>query len=147
MKTILCVVICALVSAGGAQAGSEGCRPVHAIGVGQDLGGGNTAATLSRGGVLNGTTSAHFDITGATGSVLSIAGTLVLTTKHGSVTVSLTGTLDAATGAFTATGPLSGGTGSFAGTTGTLTLTGVENLSTGVFTETVAGTLCGGEDD
>ena len=130
--------------AGGAQAArtDAGCRPVHAIGAGQDLGAGDTAATLTRGGLLNGTTRAHFDITGGEAPVFTIAGVLVLTTKHAALTLDLAGTFDVATGGFTTSGPITDASGKLAGATGTLTLSGVQDLATGAFTETVTGTLC-----
>jgi len=140
---------------GGAQAGSSadehGCAPVHAVGIGQDLGGGDTTATISHGGRLNGTTAGHFLITGGP-TVFTIAGTVMFTTKGGTLTATVSGTVNFATGEFTASGPVSAGTGNLAGTTGTLTFTGVEN-ALGVFTETITGTLCkagdgdDGEDD
>ncbi len=150
---LLCLLAAALVMAGGAQAGPDddhGCAPVHAVGVGQDLGGGNTTATISRGGRLNGTTAAHFDIVGGGFSVFAIAGTVVFTTNGGTLTATVSGTFDVTTGEFNASGPVSAGTGNLAGTTGTLTFHGFEHLETGAFTETITGTLCkagDGEDD
>jgi hypothetical protein len=152
---VLGLVSCALAFAGGAGASGgsptdAGCRPVHGVGAGQDLGGGNTMATITHAGVLNGTTTAHFDITGGAPPAFTIAGTLVLTTKQGTLTVSLAGTFNVATGVFNASGPITASTGKLAGSTGTLTLSGVENLATGAFTETITGTLCGAgaeEDD
>ncbi len=152
LRTVLCVLAALLTTtagvarADGAEEGA-GCRPVHTIGVGQDLGGGNTTATVTHGGVLNGTTHAHFDITGGAPPAFTIAGTLVLTTKHGALTVDLAGTFNVATGEFTATGPITGATGKLAGSTGTLTLSGVENLTTGAFTERITGSLCRGGDE
>ena len=142
---LLCVLAGALIMAGGAQANAseddQGCAQVHAVGVGQDLGGGSTTATISHGGRLNGTTSGQFAITGAA-PVFTITGTVVFATKHGTLSANVTGTFDVTSGAFNASGPVSAGTGNLAGTTGSLTFAGVENLATGVFTETITGTLC-----
>jgi hypothetical protein len=147
---LLCVLGSALIMVGGAQAtgleDDQGCARVHAVGIGQDLGGGNTTATISHGGRLNGTTAGHFEITGLP-PVFTIAGTVVFTTKHGTLTANVTGTFNVATGEFLASGPVSAGTGNLAGATGILTFAGVENLATGVFTETITGTLCQAEDD
>jgi hypothetical protein len=141
----LCVFASALIMVGGEQAkGAEddqGCGNVHAVGLGQDLGGGNTTATISHGGRLNGTTAGHFEL-GGTPPIFTIAGTVAFTTKHGTLTATVSGTFNVATGEFTASGPVSAGTGNLAGTTGILTFSGVENLGTGVFTETITGTLC-----
>jgi hypothetical protein len=142
---LLCVLAGALIMVGGAQAnGSEddqGCAQVHAVGIGQDLGGGGTTATISHGGRLNGTTTGQFAI-GGSPPVFTIVGTVVFTTKNGTLTASVAGTFDVTSGAFSASGPVSAGTGNLAGTTGILTFEGVENLATGVFTETITGTLC-----
>ena len=152
LGSCLWLLTSALILVGGAQAGGSkgyhGCKDVHATGVGQDLGGGNTTATIRHGGQLNGRTSGHFAITGAP-PVFTIAGTVVFTAKHGGLTASVAGTFNAATGAFTAAGPVSAGTGHLAGATGTLTFSGLENLATGSFTETITGTICGtsGEED
>jgi hypothetical protein len=144
----------ALVVAGAALADGSNddhgdCRAVRARGVGQDLGGGRTTATITRGGILNGTTAAMFGITGGTPPVLTFAGTVVFTTKRGTLTIGIAGTFNVATGAFDASGPVSGGTGRFAGASGMLRLMGVQDLSTGRFTETIRGTLClaDGDDD
>lgn len=126
--------------------GQVECHKVKASGVGQDLGGGNTTATISHGGVLNGTTAAHFDITGSP-PVFTIEGTVLFTTKKGTLTVGPTGTFNVSTGAFDASGPLTGGTGRFEEATGTLSFSGVEDLSTGVFTETIKGRICRAGDD
>lgn len=142
---LLCLLGSALVMVGGAQAVPEdehGCAPAHAVGIGQEIGGGNTTATISQGGRLNGTTAAHFDITGGAFPVFTIAGTVVFTTNGGTLTATVSGTFNVLTGEFTASGPVSAGTGNLAGTTGTLTFQGVEDLSTGAFTETITGTLC-----
>jgi len=148
---LLCVLGSALIMVAGAQAkGSEdedGCGAVHAVGIGQDLGGGNTTATISHGGRLNGTTAGHFEISGLP-PVFTIVGTVVFTTHGGTLTANVSGTFNVATGEFVASGPVSGGSGNLADTTGTLTFAGVENLATGVFTETITGTLCrAGEAD
>jgi len=123
------------------------CHRVKAVGVGQDLGGGNTTATISHAGFLNGITTAHFDITGGTLPVLTFEGTVVFRAKHGTLTVNIAGTFNVATGAFEASGYVRSGTGKFAGAIGTLTFSGVEDFSTGVFTETITGRICLDEAD
>lgn len=146
----LCVLVGALLVVGTAPAASTGgsaCRKVKGIGAGQDLGGGNTVATITNSGLLKGTTAAHFDITGGAVPVLTFAGSITFTTKKGLLTLSLTGTFDVSTGAFVGVGVPSSGTGRFAGATGSVTLSGVENLATGAFAETLSGTLCLAGDD
>jgi hypothetical protein len=58
------------------------------------------------------------------------------------LTVSVAGTFNAATGVFEATGQVVHGTGVFAGATGLLTFVGVEDLTSGRFTQTITGTVC-----
>lgn len=150
-RRLLCVLASTLILVCGTQAAhsndDDGCSSINATGVGQDLGNGNTIATIRNAGFLNGTTSGHFDISGDP-PVFTITGTVVFTAKHGTLTVNLTGTFNVATGEFNASGPVFGGTGKLAGATGNLTFTGVENLETGAFTETITGTICkpGGVD-
>jgi hypothetical protein len=135
------VFFCTLSMATSAQA-RESCHAINAKGVGQDLGEGQTEAQILGGGLLHGTTAGNFAITGFSGTVASIAGTVKFTTKHGTLTVDVTGTLDTATGEFNASGPVSDATGKLAGATGNLALSGVENLSDGSFVEEVTGEIC-----
>jgi hypothetical protein len=99
-----------------------------------------------KGGKLKGTTTGHFDM-GGTPPVFLISGAVTFTTKDGTLTVTPSGTFDITSGHFNATGPITGGTGKWAGTTGSLTFDGIENLTTGAFTETITGMTCGAEDD
>ena len=141
---VLCLVtgLVALVSPAHASAKQGGeCKKVDAKGVGQDLGGGNTTATITNDGHLKGSTTAHFDMGGAS-PVFQIHGVVTFTTNKGTLTVSVDGTFDVSTGAFNASGSVTGGTGTFAGSSGSLSFNGVENLSTGAFSETVEGTVC-----
>jgi hypothetical protein len=139
----LCCIVATtgLLIAGQAYAGVS-CHKINAKGVGQDLGGGNTEAYIIGGGLLHGTTQAHFEITGGSPPVFAIDGTLVVTTNQATLTVHLAGTLDVTTGAFLSTGPVIGATGKLAGATGTLTLDGVEDLASGRFAEDVTETTC-----
>jgi hypothetical protein len=120
------------------------CVPVNAAGVGQDLGEGRTTATIFSHGFRIGTTSARFTITGVVGTTASFIGPIVFTTIPGTLTAQVAGTLNVATGAFSATSSSVTGTGLLARTSGTLTFNGNENLATGSFTETITGRLCGG---
>ena len=118
------------------------CHKINAKGVGQDLGGGMTTAQIIGGGLLHGTTAAQFTITGLSGTVASFEGTIAFTVNGGTLTANVVGTLDLATGAFSATTTSISGTGKLAGATGNLAFNGVENLSTGSFTEDVTGEIC-----
>jgi hypothetical protein len=103
-----------------------------------------TVAQIRGGGLLQGTTVAAFQVTGSTPTGITFAGPVTFTTNRGTLTVDLDGTLDVTTGAFAASGDVSGATGKLSGATGTLTLSGVQDLAdpAGSFTETVSGTIC-----
>lgn len=118
------------------------CLAVDATGVGQDLGGGRTTATISVAGVDVGTTAAAFTITGVDGTVASFTGPIIFTGHGGTLTAQVTGTLDVTTGAFTSTSTSVTGTSAYRGVTGELTFTGSEDLVTGAFTESITGQLC-----
>ena len=120
----------------------DSCLSVHARAIGQNLGGGHTEATIVHAGILNGTTSGQLAITGGTPPVFTVVGTGVLTTHNGTLTVSVVGTFNAATGLFQATGQVVHGTGAFAGASGMLIFVGVEDLASGQFTQTITGTVC-----
>jgi hypothetical protein len=137
----LCVFVVALAVVSPAGAGVS-CHKINAKGVGQDLGDGATMADIIGGGLLQGTTAGQFAITGGSPPVFTIAGTVEFTTQRGTLTVTVAGTFDVATGEFSASGPVTDATGKLAGATGSLTLAGVENLADGSFVETVAGGVC-----
>ncbi|MCL4299106.1 MAG: hypothetical protein KJ077_25445 [Anaerolineae bacterium] len=138
---LLFVVVGALLTVSQAQA-AVSCHLINAKGVGQDLGGGRTVANIIGGGLLQGTTEGNFAITGVSGTVASIAGTVEFTTHNGTLTVTVTGTFDVASGEFNASGPVTGATGKLAGAMGVLTFAGVEDLSDGSFVEDVTGEIC-----
>jgi hypothetical protein len=149
MKSLRMLVLLAtaVVTAGGAQTATaagdhDSCRSVNALAIGQNLGHGRTTSTIVHAGILNGTTVGQLEITGGTPPVLTVAGTGVLTTNHGTLTLSIVGTFNQATGAIEATGQVVGGTGVFANATGTLMFVGVEDLTTGSFTNAITGTVC-----
>ena len=123
------------------QAGVS-CHKINASGTGQDLGGGMTQASISGGGLLQGTTEATFVPSGLSGNVLSFDGFVTFTTNKATLTVTIQGTFDLGSGAFSASGPVTASTGKLAGATGNLSLNGVENLSDGSFTETIDGEIC-----
>ena len=91
VRLLLLVVMVVMMLTGQAQA-SETCHAINAKGVGQDLGGGMTTAQIIGGGLLHGTTVGSFAITGMSGNVASIEGTVTFTTEDGTLTVNLKGT-------------------------------------------------------
>jgi hypothetical protein len=145
MRKLIVLAAVALAAALPASASAHArqlCVPVHATGVGQDLGGGHTTAQISSFGIPLGTTNATFTINSVSGSVASFTGPIVFTARPGTLTAQVAGTLDTATGAFRATSTSVSGTGLFAHVTGDLTFAGNENLATGAFTEQITGQLC-----
>ena len=143
VRLLLLVVMVMPMLTGQAQA-AETCHAINAKGVGQDHGDGMTTAQIIGGGLLHGTTAGSFVITGMTGTVASIEGTVTFTTEDGNLTVSLKGSFDVEKGTFSASGPVNPGasTEALAGATGTLSLNGVEDLKAGSFVETITGTIC-----
>jgi hypothetical protein len=135
------VVVASLIGITTVQAGVS-CHKINAKGSGQDLGGGRTEAQIIGGGLLQGTTQASFVITGGLPPVFSIAGAVMFTTKQTTLTVSVAGTFNVATGAFMASGPVTAATGKLTGATGTLVFDGVQDLATGKFVEDVSGLIC-----
>jgi hypothetical protein len=122
---------------------AESCHKINAKGIGQDLGNGRTTADINGGGLLNGTTAGLFGISPtADPNVFDLVGSVVFTTNKATLTVAVSGTFDTGTGEFAASGPATAATGKLTGATGNLSLAGVEDLSTGRFTETVQGNIC-----
>jgi hypothetical protein len=101
-----------------------------------------TAARITDGGLLQGTTEGHFVISGGAFPVFSIEGTVEFTTNKATLTVTVEGTFDVSTGEFSSAGPVTAATGKLAGATGALLLQGVENLADGTFVEDVTGSIC-----
>ena len=139
----ICLVgaVIIVVTLGPAQASSS-CHAIHAKGVGQDLGDGNTTARIIGGGLLHGTTAAAFVIMGGAPPVFLIAGTVEFMTNQGTLTVDVSGTFDVSTGDFSTSGPVTDATGKLAGASGSLTLEGMEDLSDGTFVENISGSIC-----
>jgi hypothetical protein len=131
-----------LASADGAHRASKVCAPVSATGVGQDLGGGSTVATVYVDDHAIGTTAATFTITGARGPILSFAGPIVFTSDPGTLTAQVTGTLNSNNGRFRSVSSSVTGTDELAGVLGKLRFRGVESLVDGSFTESITGRLC-----
>ena len=137
----LVIVAASLIVASSAHA-AVSCHKINAKGAGQDLGGGITQAQIIGGGLLHGTTQGIFTIDLTSPPVLPIAGTVTFTTRRGTLTVTVTGTFNVATGNFIASGSVTAATGKLAGATGTLLFEGVEDFSTGKFVEDVKGLIC-----
>ena len=103
-----------------------------------------TTATISSHGIVLGHTHASFTMGPITGTSASFSGPIVFTSDLGSLTANVAGAFDVSTGAFHATSQSVTGTGLLRRVTGRVTIDGLENLSTGSFTETIAGRLCVG---
>jgi hypothetical protein len=144
--SLLTVLAAVVVLAGSAQAAAPRahaiCVPIRATGVGQDLGGGQTQATISSHGLVVGQTHASFTINQVVGTTASFTGPIVFTSAPGTLTAQVAGTFDVASGAFRATSTSIAGTGLLRGVTGSVTLAGLEDFATFGFTETITGRLC-----
>jgi hypothetical protein len=147
-RYLLLVVLAGVVAlpAGTAQGAAPRsaaiCFPVHATGVGQDLGGGRTRATITSHGIVVGRTNASFTINQVVGTTASFTGPIVFTSAVGTLTAQVAGTFDVASGAFRATSTSISGTGLLRGVSGSVNLAGLEDLATFSFTETITGRLC-----
>lgn len=137
----LIALVGALLVAGSAGAATS-CHAINAKGVGQDQGGGVTTAAIRGGGLLQGTTEALFILGAPDGTVFPFTGDIVFTTNRATLTVTLVGAFDVSTGQFNGSGPVTAATGKLAGASGNLSFAGVEDFSTGRFTETVVGEIC-----
>ena len=140
-RLAMIVVMAGVMMTGDART-DVSCHKINARGVGQDLGGGATEAQIIGGGLLEGTTAAQFSITGVSGTLASFAGTVTFTTNRATLTVTVTGTLDVATGGFSASGPVTDASGKLEGATGSLSIHGIQDLATGRFEEDVTGEIC-----
>jgi hypothetical protein len=109
--------------------------------VGQDNFDGTTSADVIGGGLLQGTTAGAFVPDFSTFPIVGLSGTVTFTTNHGTLTVCVTGYLDATTGEFFAEGPVCGATGKLEGATGFITFIGIEDLLTGAFTSNTTGAI------
>ncbi len=149
--SLLLLPLLLLVQAGPATAGLS-CHQINANGAGRGAapqagdppGLIRTVAQIRGGGLLQGTTEAAFQVTGPTPTGIAFAGDITFTTNRATLVVDLDGTLDLATGEFSASGYVSEATGKLDGATGSLTLAGVQDLvdPAGTFTETVSGEIC-----
>jgi hypothetical protein len=134
LRCLLFVLIGTLFMVNTAQAGSS-CHKINAKGTGQETSPGVTVATITGGGLLNGTTAAAFVPTDS-----GFAGIITFTTKHATLTLTVEG--DFAGAAFTASGDVIASTGKLEGAVGTLTFNGIVNPADGSFVETVNGEIC-----
>lgn len=135
------LVLSALPMVGQVEAG-ESCHKINARARGQDSGAGVTQAQVIGGGLLQGTTVGNFAIGEVVGSEAAITGTVKFTSNNATLTVTVSGTFNLASGAFSAAGPVTDSTGKLAGASGSLAFDGVENLSNGSFVEDISGRIC-----
>jgi hypothetical protein len=118
------------------------CHVIRGKGVGQDSGTGTTTANVIGGGVLHGTTTASFSITGGSFPVFEISGSLSFSAQLGTVTTTVSGTFDVSTGDFAVTAVVTSGTDRFSDVTGSIAVSGTEDMATGQFAEDFNGQIC-----
>lgn len=147
-RRVLCVLtaVAALgVAAPAVAHGGESCHRVNAHGTGQALSATTTVATIRGGGLLTGTTTGDFAVTGPTANGVAIAGHVVFTVNRATLDVTVAGELvPVGTGGaltFEVTSTDMTGTGKLAGADGELTFVGA-GADDGSFTETVTGRIC-----
>ena len=142
LLALLVVALPVATAQGATPRATTVCVPVRATGVGQDLGGGRTQATISSHGFVVGHTAAAFKIDQVVGTTASFTGPIDFTNVFGTLTAQVAGTFDVASGAFQATSTSLTGTGLLRGVSGSVTLQGLEDFATLRFTETITGRLC-----
>src|SRR5262249_14214468 len=129
--------------------GETVCIPINAQGEGaitsQSLTEVDTESQISGGGIIHGTTTAQLFPTSfdPTTGIETFVGTLVLTTRQGTLTLSiLNGVFDTTTGEFSNDSMVVDGTGRFAGATGGLFFHGFV-AADGTFTDDeISGEVC-----
>jgi hypothetical protein len=127
----------------------ETCHRVNAKGTGritnQTTSGATTVSQIIGGGLLHGTTEAHLTFTSIdpTTGIATFEGTLVLTTKHGTLTLFVfNGVYNTQTGEFQNDSVVTDGTGRFAGATGSLFFHGFVAPDGSFTDDAIRGTIC-----
>lgn len=153
LTRLLVIVVLALaiaVTPAAADASSPRiCLPVHAVGVGQDNGVNDqgqltTTGTVLIAGTEIATSQATFTPGTPSGTTLPFSGPIVFTSEldTSTLTAVVNGSVDLATGKFSATSTSLSGTGKLAEISGHLRFRGREDLQTGVFREAISGKVC-----
>ena len=148
-KLLTVVIVGSVLGAARVQA-DEDCIPIHAKAKGKFTGPTTSVSQITGGGILNGTTAASLAITGVISpGVVSYEGTLVLTTKHGTLTLDLLdGVFNVETGEFSNSSVVVAGTGRFEDATGFLLFRG-HVLADGVsfVDDSIRGIICLDDED
>ena len=141
---ILAMTTVSLAAAIPARA-EDTCHKINARGEGAFSGPTTTESQFIGGGILHGTTTAELVITGTdpTTGALTYAGTLVLTSEHGTLTLDIfDGLYDPATGEFSNDSVVTSGTGRFAGATGGLYFHGFVAAYGTFIDDEISGEIC-----
>ena len=136
-------LVAALLAPAQLQA-EEVCIPINAKAKGAFTGPTTTASQITGGGILHGTTTAALTITGVISpGVVSFEGTLVITTKQGTLTLFVfDGVFDLVTGEFSSDSTVTAGTGRFAGSTGGLFFHGFTFPDGTFIDDEISGEIC-----
>lgn len=140
---VLIVLVLALLTSITPVYASGQRHQINAKGQGQLTSDTTTAGAIIGGGLLHGTTTATLNITAidqTTGNATYV-GVVVITTKHGTLTLDDAGLFNLVTGVFRSHSTVAGSTGRFAGATGDLYFAGIIDLASGNFTEEISGEL------
>ena len=122
----------------------ETCHKINAKAVGSFTGPTTSESRIIGGGLLHGSTTAELVITGFIApGVVSFEGTLVLTTSHGTLTLSLfDGVFNLVTGEFSADSVVIDGTRRFDGATGGLFFRGFSFPDGTFIDDEISGEIC-----
>ena len=122
--------------------GKGHCRAFHATATGTDNGDGTTTATLYQGTREVGTSAGSLVPGPIVDGVLPFTGTIVLTTKKGTLVAEVEGTIDTVTGEVSARSVDLDGKGPMKNARGKLRVWGTQDLVTGAFTEKLHARVC-----
>jgi hypothetical protein len=141
------LALCVVPTAAQATSSRSVCLSFRATGTGQDLGGGHTKGMLLVGRHQIGATEAFFVLGPGTAPAATFTGPLIFTPDRGPASTTLVaqldGTFDMSSGSFGARSTSLTGTGALGAVSGRLRVVdGLENHTTGAFTETLVGRLC-----
>ncbi len=143
LYAVLIVLVITLVTSFTPAYASGQRHSINAKGKGQLTSATTTAGKLIGGGLLHGTTTATLNITAldqTTGDATYV-GVVVITTKHGTLTLQDAGLFNLVTGVFSSHSTVASGTGRFAGATGDLYFAGIVDLASGSFIDEIKGEI------
>ena len=137
-------VVAGMLATGAPARAKESCHKINTKAVGHFTGPTTTESQIIGGGLLHGTTTAELTITGVIApGIVSFDSTLVLTTEHGTLTLSFfDGIFDLGSGEFSADSVVLDGSERFDEATGALFFHGVSFPDATFIDDEISGEIC-----